>query len=195
MPATTVIQFIRPRGIYEAGFSGSVTVPDGVTCFQAWVQGAGGGGRERADVAGSGGGGGGFVYFYSDVLEAEWGTSLTLSVGGGALETDGDPSTLTGTLNGTAFTLTANGGESGKPSRDGVGGTASGGTTNISGSDGTGYVAAPIDERAPGFGGAAGGDGQDLIEGGYGAGSSGSQPFPAGVLSPGEDGYIAIEWG
>jgi len=193
--AVCVIPFNRPRGIYEAGFSGSVTVPDGVTCFQAWVQGAGGSGRERTDVDGSGGGGGGFVYFYSDVLEAEWGTSITLSVGAGGLSVDGGASTITGTLNGAAFTLTANGGAAGTAAADGTGGSASGGTTNVSGSDGYGYVAAPIDERAPGFGGAAGGDGQDLIEGGYGAGSSGSQPFPAGVLSPGEDGYIAIEWG
>lgn len=190
-----VIPFIRPRGIYSAGFSGSVTVPDGVTCFQAWVQGAGGGGRERADVAGSGGGGGGFVYFYSDVLEAEWGTSLTLYVGGGGLSSDGREATITGTLNGVAFSLYAGGGNAGTLSVDGTGGSASGGTTNIVGQNGYGYVASPADERAQGFGGAAGGDGQDLIEGGYGAGSNGSLPFPSGVLEPGEDGYIAIEWG
>lgn len=193
--AVTVIPFIRPRGLYNAGFSGSVTVPEGSTCFQAWVQGAGGSGRERADVAGSGGGGGGFVYFYSDVLEAEWGTSITLYVGGGGLSSDGREATITGTLNATAFSLYAGGGNAGTLSADGTGGTASGGTTNINGADATGYVATPVDERAQGFGGAAGGDGQDLIEGGYGAGSDGSLPFPGGVLEPGEDGYIAIEWG
>jgi len=193
--AVCVIPFNRPRGIYNAGFFGTVTVPDGVTCFQAWVQGAGGSGRERTDVDGSGGGGGGFVYFYSDVLESEWGTSLTLYVGGGGLSSPGREASITGTLNGTAFSLYAGGGNAGSAAADGTGGSASGGTTNIVGQDGYGFVAAPIDERAPGFGGAAGGDGQDLIEGGYGAGSSGSQPFPAGVLSPGQDGYIAIEWG
>ncbi len=194
MPTTTFVSFIRPRALYEAGFSGTVTVPDGVTCFQAWVQGAGGSGRERADVDGSGGGGGGFVYFYSDVLEAEWGTSLTLYVGGGGLSSDGREATITGTLNATAFSLYAGGGGAGITARDGYGGTASGGTTNVNGADATGYVAAPIDERAPGFGGAAGGTGYDLTENG-GNGSNGSQPFPSGILSPGEDGYIAIEWG
>lgn len=188
------ITFIRNRGIYEAGFSGSVTVPEGVSSFAAWVQGAGGSGRERTDVDGSGGGGGGFSYFETDVLEAEWGTSITLSVGAGGLSVDGGDSTITGTLNGTAFSITAGGGNAGRAGADGTGGTASGGTTNVSGADATGYVATPIDERAPGFGGAAGGAGQDLTETG-GNGSNGSQPYPAGVLEPGEDGYIAIEWG
>jgi len=190
-----VIPFIRPRGIYNAGFSGSVTVPDGATCFQAWVQGAGGGGRERTGVDGSGGGGGGFVYFYSDVLETEWGSSLTLYVGGGGLASDGREATITGTLNGVAFSLYAGGGNAGTLVVDGTGGSASGGTTNIAGQDGYGYVASPVDERTGGFGGTAGGDGQDLIEGGYGAGSNGSLPFPSGVLEPGQDGYIALEWG
>lgn len=190
--AVTVIPFIRPRGIYNAGFSGSVTVPDGVTGFQAWVQGAGGGGRERADVAGSGGGGGGFVYFYSDVLEAEWGTSITLDVGVGGVGDDGGDTTMSGTLNGVAFSISAGGGRRGTISADGAGGTASGGTTNINGADGSGFVASPVDERAQGLGGAAGGDGQDLIEGGYGAGSNGALPTEA---LPGEDGYIALEWG
>lgn len=186
-----IIQYVRPRTVYAAGFSGSVTVPSDVQEVTLWVQGAGGCGRERADVEGSGGGGGAFVYFNSAVLSTEWGTSLTLSVGAGALNAAGGDSTGTGTLNGTAFTLTAGGGKRGGTAADGDGGTASGGTTNIDGQPGFGFVAAPLDERAPGFGGAAGGASQDLIEAG-GAGSNGTLP---GLLIAGEDGYIAIEWG
>jgi len=180
MPAVTVISFVRPRGTYEAGFSGSVTVPEGVTCFQAWVQGAGGAGITLGDYV-YGGGGGGFSYFYSDVLEAEWGTSLTLSVGSAVDDADGEASTLSGTLNGAAFSISAGGGI-----KTIYGGTASGGTTNISGYDGT-----PAEPPDPiqGTAGVAGGVEQDFVEPG-GDGGLGSSAFLRA-----SDGYIALEWG
>jgi hypothetical protein len=174
--STTVIQFIRPRGVYEAGFSGSVTVPDGVTGFQAWVQAPGGDGQTVGPIDRAGGGGG-FSYFYSDVLESEWGTSLTLSVGSVNDASDGGNCTLSGTLNGAAFSITANGGR-----RLNTGGTASGGTTNISGSDGTNSDS----DGVGGVLGLPGGDGQDLVEPG---GTGG-----LGDAIQAEEGYIALEW-
>jgi len=175
--AGTIFHFIRPRAVYEAGFSGSVSVPDGVSCFQAWVQAAGGAGQTFPPQTG-GGGGGGFVYFYSDVLEAEWGTSITLAVGAAAAGASGGNSTVTGTLNGSAFSLTANGG-----SNSGTGGTASGGATNISGTNGS---ALDPEEDTDAEAGIAGGDEQDLVE--YGGNGGLSSAMAA-------DGYIAIEWG
>lgn len=180
-----VISFIRPRAIYEAGFSGSVTVPGGVTSFGCWLQGAGGAGRQYYDSFTAldwddGGGGGAFVYFASDVLEAEWGTSLTLTVGSAVSNANGEASTLTGTLNGVAISLSAGGGVKALPA---TGGTASGGTTNI---DGNGGELANPGDGLPGAAGLPGGDGQDLIEpGGLGG---------LGVTSA-ENGYIVLEWG
>lgn len=174
--AVTVFQFIRPRGVYEAGFSGSVAVPEGTTCFQAWVQAPGGDGETVGPIDRAGGGGG-FSYFYSDVLETEWGTNLTLSVGSVVDASSGGNCTLSGTLNGTAFSITANGG-----SRLNTGGTASGGTTNISGFDGEN-----ADSGFEGVLGLPGGDGQDL-----------TQPGGTGGLGDAiqaEEGYIALEWG
>lgn len=179
--AVCIIPFIRPRGVYEAGFSGTVSVPDGVTCFQAWVQGAGGAGRTIAGWD-NGGGGGGFCYFYSDVLDTEWGTSLTLSVGSAVDDADGQASTISGTLNGVAISISAGGGSR----LGGLGGTASGGTTNIDGYAGVEAVPADSLNGEPGL---PGGDGQDLIEYG-GLGGLGSSSVAQAV-----NGYIALEWG
>jgi hypothetical protein len=182
---SNIIGFIRGRGIYEAGFSGTVTVPEGVTSFGCWVQGAGGAGRQYYDSFTAldwddGGGGGAFVFFESDVLESEWGTSLTLSVGSAVSNADGQASTLTGTLNGVAISLSAGGGVKALPA---TGGTASGGTLNI---DGLGGDLANPGDGAPGAAGLAGGDGQDLVEIGGNGGLG---------VTIAENGYIALEWG
>lgn len=180
MPGAVIIGFVRPRSVYEAGFSGTVSVPDGVTSFQAWVQGAGGAGRTLSGLD-YGGGGGGYVYFYSDVLETEWGTSLTLTVGSAVDDAAGEASIVTGTLNGAAFTLTANGGK-----RAELGGTASGGTTNIDGYEG---IPADVETSTNGNWGLEGGTEQELTEVGGRGGLGSSSVVPA------QDGYIAIEWG
>ena len=182
---SNIIGFIRGRGIYEAGFSGSVTIPDGVSSFACWVQAAGGAGRTYYDSFTAldwddGGGGGGYVYFASDVLEAEWGTSLTLSVGSAVAGANGQSSTLTGTLNGASISLTAGGGVK---ALAGTGGTASGGTTNADGFSGE---AANPGDGTPGVAGLAGGDGQDLIEIGGNGGLG---------VALAQNGYIALEWG
>jgi hypothetical protein len=182
---SNIIGFIRQRGIYEAGFSGTVAVPDGATSIGCWVQGAGGAGRQYYDSFTAldwddGGGGGGFVFFESEVLASEWGTSLTLAVGSAIAGEAGQGSTLTGTLNGVAISLSAGGGRKALPA---TGGTASGGTLNIDGLGGD--LAAPGD-GTPGFPGLAGGDGQDLVEIGGNGGLG---------VTIAENGYIALEWG
>lgn len=182
---SNIIGFIRGRGIYEAGFSGSVTVPEGVSSFACWVQAAGGAGREYFDTFTSaywedGGGGGGYVYFESPVLEAEWGTSITLSVGSAVVNANGQSSTLTGTLNGVSVSLTAGGGNKAPTT---AGGTASGGTYNAAGN--FGELSNPGD-GSRGLAGTAGGFGQELIEIG---GDGGIGTVPA------QNGYIALEWG
>lgn len=181
---TTIIGFVRPRGIYEAGFSGSVTVPDGATSLAAWVQGAGGAGRQYYDSGteldwDDGGHGGGFCFLEVPVLEAEWGTSITLSVGSAVSNAAGQASTITGTLNGSSVNVSAGGG--GK-AFGGVAGVASGGTTNLDGSLGD---AANPGDGTPGVAGQAGGAGQDLVEPG-GTGGLG--------VTLAENGYIALEW-
>lgn len=182
MSAVIVGMGQRNRAVYEAGFSGTVTVPNDVTVLSAWVQGAGGDGRVIS-VGGTdwqnGGGGGGFSYFETPVLETEWGTSITLSVGAAVNDADGNPSTLSGTLNGVAVSITCNGGAR----LAGTGGTASGGTININGYDGVAAVPADMTDGSAGL---PGGDGQDWIEVG-GMGGLG--------LTQAENGYIAIEWG
>jgi hypothetical protein len=181
--STTVIGYIRPRSVYEAGFSGTVTVPDGAISLAAWVQGAGGAGRQYYDPFTAldwddGGGGGAFSFFESEVLEAEWGTSLTLSVGSAVADANGQPSTIAGTLNGASVSVVAGGG----PKTFGGIATASGGTTNIDG--GFGEIANPGD-GTPGTAGLPGGDGQDLVEPG-GTGGLG--------VTLAEGGYIVLEW-
>jgi len=181
--SSTIIGYVRPRAIYEAGFSGTVTVPDGVETLTAWVQGAGGAGRQYYDSFTAldwddGGQGGAWCYLEIPVLSTEWGTSITISVGSAVTNADGQSSTITGTLNGSSVNVNAAGGAK----VFGVGGTASGGTTNIDG--GLGEVANPGD-GSPGAAGAPGGEGQELIEPG-GRGGLG--------VTPAENGYIALEW-
>ena len=181
--STTVIGYIRPRALYEAGFSGSVTIPDGAETLTAWVQGAGGAGRQYYDSFTAldwddGGQGGSWCYLEIPILSSEWGTSITISVGSAVASGDGGSSTITGTLNGTSVNVVAGGGAS----VFGSSGTASGGTTNIDG--GLGEMANPGD-GTPGAAGLPGGDGQELIEPG-GRGGIG--------VAMAENGYIALEW-
>jgi hypothetical protein len=181
-----VVTYAPPRNVYAATFSGTVTVPDSVTRLYAWVQGAGGAGRQFYDPFtaldwDSGGGGGGFSYFETAILEVEWGTSITLTVGSPVDGANGEASSLTGTLGGTAFVVTANGGT--RAAAGGAGGTASGGTLDISG--GFGEAANPGD-GAPGAAGLPGGDGQEGGEPGGGGGLG---------VTLADAGYIVLLWG
>jgi hypothetical protein len=173
----------------------SITVPDKAVSGTFYIQAAGGASGERDEIEGSGGGGGGFSIITRNVLSGEWGTNLTCTVGAGAVATNGGNTTLSGTLNGSAINITCNGGQKGQNFFDGIGGSATGGDTNIAGQSGYGFVAAPFDERAPGFGGKAGGDGQ--------AGAVYGTPFSPGDGADGRllgegiagaSGYIKIWW-
>lgn len=205
MPGVTLYVLSDSAVYYDAGFSGSVTVPNDVTQVQVWLQAAGGAGAERSDIAGSAGGGGGFANLSRSVLVGEWGTTLTLAVGAGSLGANGGATTLSGTLNGASVSVTCNGGNKGTAGADGTGGTAIDGTLDpplpgdtlflVSGYDGTGYVASPPDERVQGIGGAGGGDGVSgalsSVRGDYGAGSDGAL---TGEGLPGGPGYAKFIW-
>lgn len=171
----------RNRTVYRDGFSGTVSVPSDVTYLAAWVQAAGGAGRTVSGYD-NGGGGGAFCKFETEVLPTDWGTSISLTVGLAVDDADGQASTMSGTINGVAFSVSAGGGTR----LAGLGGTASGGTVNIDGQDGVAAVPADSLNGEPGL---PGGDGQDWVEYG-GLGGLGSSSVAQAV-----NGYIALEWG
>jgi hypothetical protein len=180
--------------VYPPGTT-SITVPTDSTSVVMYLQAAGGAGGERDDIEGSGGGGGGFATLSRNVLSGEWGTTLTCTVGAGAVLTNGGNTTLSGTLNGSSVNVTCNGGTKGTAFSDGYGGSATGGDTNVSGQDGYGFVQIPFDERAPGFGGKAGGDGSESPLQGYVlAPGDGADGRLTGEGIAGFDGYIAVLW-
>lgn len=189
-------------GKYNAG-SYQFTIVDGTRTIEGWVQAAGGSGKGRDDIDGSAGGGGGFSYFYRSVIESDWSANLTITVGAGAANTNGGNSSVTGTLNGSSITVTAVGGNRGSTLSDGTGGSASGGDTNLSGEDGFGFIANPVDERVPGTPGRPGGlynngtgepfPGTDTAPF-QGPGEGGFATSPAGTDQPGYDGYVIIKW-
>lgn len=127
--------FFPAQTLAELALSGTTkAIPTGATGVKIIAQGAGGAG---GTPDGGGGGGGGEAVKSYDVLEAEWGTNLTIAVGQGATAANGGATTVDGTLNGSAITqLKGFGGNRGIASVQGTGGSASGGTTNTAGADG-----------------------------------------------------------
>lgn len=192
MPGFIIAQVHSSQQVYRPGDT-SITVPDGASNVRLWVQAAGGGGKGRDYVDGSAGGGGGFAYLERAVLSGEWLSTLTIAVGAGVAGAAGGNTTLSGTLNGAAVSVTANGGGAGTALFDGTGGTASGGDTNLTGQNGSGYVPTPPDERFPGVPGDAGGSGFDgaLDAPFYAPGDGG---IASSVDSAGFDGYIIAVW-
>lgn len=180
---------------YQTGTT-SITIPECVS-ITIHLQAAGGSGNTRTSPAvdGSAGGGGGYARITRDVLPGEIGTTLTVTIGAGVSDAAGGNTTLSGTLNGAAVSVTCNGGTRGTASADGTGGSASGGDVNISGEDGYGFSADPGNEL-PGTPGQGGGRDQpgSLIPVGFGApgcGGNGSTSLPD---LAGEDGSIVIWW-
>lgn len=173
----------------------SVTIPSNATGALFILQAAGGSSKGRAGVDGSAGGGGAYALLDRAILVGEQGTTLTVAVGAGSAGNNGGNTTLSGTLNGAAVSVTCNGGVKGTLVGDGAGGTASGGDTNITGESGYGYVAGPPGEEAPGTPGRGGcydqptGWAYDLP--GAGAGSGG---IASVADEPGVDGFIEILW-
>ena len=178
--------------VYNVGTT-SITIPTGATGALFVLQAAGGSSKGRAVVDGSAGGGGGYSVLDRAILSGEWGTNLTVAIGAGSAGNDGGNTTLSGTLNGSSVSVTCNGGKKGTTLLDGVGGTATGGDTNISGEDGYGYVAGPPGEEEPGNPGRGGCWNQpeafayDL----FGPGCGG---IASSTDEPGFDGVIGIYW-
>ena len=193
MVGVVIADLVVNRGFtYNPGTT-TIAIPSGATNVQLWLQAAGGSGFGRAVIDGSAGGGGGYAYLTRPVLSGEWGANLTVSIGAGSANNNGGNTTLSGTLNGAAVSVTCNGGTKGTNLADGLGGSATGGDTNIAGTDATGFVATPPGEEAPGVYGRAGGLDQPGAwftqpyapgDGGYASSSS----------VAGWDGYIIAVW-
>jgi hypothetical protein len=199
MPGTILTTHSVQVFYYTAG-SYTLAIPEGVSIMTAWVQAAGGSGKGRSGVDGSAGGGGGFSYIVREVLSSEWGNNLSIAVGAGSASNNGGNSTLSGTVGGGSISLTANGGVKGTTLADGAGGTASGGDTNLSGEDGSGFVVGPPGEEEPGTPGKSGGiynaaAGSPFIGVSdvsfFGPGEGG---FASSVDIAGWDGYVTVEF-
>lgn len=172
---------VAPSGdtvTYTTGTAVTETVPGGKTSvvIKAWGGGgAGAGAVYSGHWAFSGGGGGGGGYSEKTISVAP-GDTFTLTVADqvtGLVNVngpDGNASTVTGTVSGGSVNMSAGGGLGGQlVGTGGVGGTASGGDTNTSGSAGA---------ANGGAGGAAGGSGGG--SGGSANGGSGSVPGGGG---------------
>jgi hypothetical protein len=179
--------------------SGTWTVPSNVYKAKITLIGGGGGGSTGGAPYPSGGGGAGGALI--KVTPVTPGQVLTITIGnGGAINSNGGASTVTG----TGISLTANGGGGGassssaNPGFPGVGGTASGGDLNYSGSNGA--YSGGLYSAVGGFGGSAALIGRIAgggIDGGANTGGGGgglnSSPFPT-VAGVGGSGLCIIEY-
>lgn len=171
----------------------TITIPTNTASVEIWLQAAGGSSKGRAGVDGSAGGGGGYSKMSRAILSGEWGTNLTVAIGAGSAGNNGGNTTLSGTLNGSAVSVTCNGGLKGTTLADGAGGTASGGDTNISGESGYGYVVGPPGEEAPGTPGRGGCyDQPGAIN--YQFGGPGEGGIASVADEPGLNGFIIVLW-
>lgn len=178
--------------------SGTFIVPDFVTQVRATAWGAGGGGGVfgGANVEAAGGGSGGFSTGIFAVVPAQ---AIPVNVGMGG--TNGTPGTTGGST--TFLTLTANGGVGGtgggsfNPS---LGGTATGGDIQITG---TSSVAGHSGLGGQGGSAPNGGGGGTFTTAGTlailngkapGGGGSGSANAGSALAGNGADGSVLIEW-
>jgi len=163
---------------YSTGAGATDTVPTGASSviIEAWGGGASG---EKDSVGGPGTGGGGGSYC-SRTIACIGGNTLTYtvaqSVAGASTNgpgTNGNLSSVTGTVSGGSVTMTANGGSSG--GTGGFGGSATGGTVNTNGADALNEVGGAGAGPGGGSGGGLNAAGNPLGGGGGGAtaGSSG----------------------
>jgi hypothetical protein len=197
VPAWTTVSAGLP-GLTGQVFTsnGTFTIPTGVTRLKVTVIGGGGGGAGNNTNLAGGGGGGGLAIAYLTGLTS--GNTLSVTIGGGG----GSSFAAAGTAGGTTSvasgtqsisTITANGGAGGPYANMNTasGGSASGGTINISG--GLGGRGSYFSNCAgtmvcSGGGGAAGGgDGGNGISqsnaggsNGGGGGAAGGGPFGGG---------------
>ncbi|HLF52296.1 glycine-rich domain-containing protein, partial [Flavobacterium sp.] len=168
--------------------SGTWICPAGVTSatVKVWGGGGSGGGSSANNNGGSGGGGGGYSTKTFAVLPGQT-ITYTIGTGGtaGAVGADGNtglPTTLTHAPSTTS--ITANGGAKGIANGGafGTGGTAIGGTTNTSGSDGA------VGGSAPGGNGGNGGNAPSTGGSGQTNNNGSSGIIPGGGGGGGERG-------
>ncbi len=155
---------------YATGTAATETIPTGAAQMIVAGWGGGAGGSHGTGVgcsADNGGAGGAGAYCEKTfaLTAADWGQTLTYSVGApGGVDLDGGNSTLVNGTFSTSVNISANGGQHGRINEvGGGGGLASGATTNTNGTAGTGTASDP---------GPAGVVGQDGSS--YGAGGNAS---------------------
>lgn len=161
------------------GTSGSEPVPTNASSLTIKVAGSGGkggNGWSGTDPGGGGGGGsGGFTSQIVAITSADWGRSISWSVGtGGAPAGSAGSSTASGSLTNASISLTATGGSVGQ---SGVGGGGAGGAGGTPGG-GTGIFGGG---GAAGGGGGGGNNGSGYGSGGAGGNAGGSQPGANGA--------------
>lgn len=181
--------------------SGNEPILEGSASVRIRGTAGGGGGARQSNLNAGGGGGGGQFDITRAVLPSEWGSDLAWSVGApGTNETGntalnaaaGGNSTVTGTLNGEAISLSANGGGATNGGTGGTGGTASGGDSNYTGNNGTGgnqIDPGPPPVYEPGDGGGPSGG----FHSGRGDGGNGGSDGSGGGAAP-TGGRITFEW-
>jgi hypothetical protein len=158
-----------------SGTGATETVPTGATSVRIRVGGGGGAGGCRGSVdSGGGGGEGGFC---ESTIAVIGGNTMTYTVGAAVAGrstvgsgTNGNSSSVSGTVSGGSVSMTANGGAGGGLLAGGAGGTASGGSTNTTG--------APGEDSGSG---SAGGSGNSTQSGAGGAGSLAPDPSDDGI--------------
>lgn len=128
MPTGTAMELLE---VFDSGTS--ITIQGGFSQVEIWAIGAGGPGRR------GGGGGAEVAYKLYPLLEAEWGTTLTVAIGASVAGSAGGNTRVNGTLNGSTITeLKAIGGGRGTLTAGGAGGTGgTGADTYTAGEDGT----------------------------------------------------------
>ena len=132
---------------YNSGTSATETIPFGVSqlVITAWGGGGGGGlGSSSLGIRGGGGGSGGYTQKTITLSPADWGATLTYTVGSAGASNPspqaGGATQVQNSTFGSTVLLIADGGGSGSTAggvtTQGGGGAASGGDTNTSGNGG-----------------------------------------------------------
>lgn len=174
--------------VYSSGNGFTETVPPGVTQVTITLDGPGGAGA--MDIIGSDPGGGGGGGRCVRTIAVSPGETMTCAVGPAVAgrTTDGYGATSSatsvfGTVTGGVVAMSANAGSGGGPSDPGAGGTASGGTSNTTGSPGqypdggAGASGAAGGTSGTPAGSAPGGGGLGRFGGTSGAGARGQITF------------------
>jgi hypothetical protein len=171
---------------FSGAFQGTFVVPSGYTTAVIEIWGSGGAGSVKNIATACGGGGGGA--YCKKTIAVIGGNRITYAQAAGVSGpnyagtnlngSNGNSSTVTGTVSGGVINMSAGGGTGGQFSGPGgTGGTASGGDVNTAGANGT--------SATPGLGGASG-------SGSSAPGGGGDADVGGGVGGPGIQGQFQI---